>query len=79
MTAADLARERDRTRRDAWNGASFIIRRAIVAALGWPDAFAWLQYDHLNDAQRIDIARASLTLADAVRSVSDVALARIAA
>jgi hypothetical protein len=77
MTAADLQRVRDETRRNAWNGASFIIRRAIVAALGWHETYAWLQYDHLTDEQRMAIAAGALTLADATRRVSDVALAGV--
>lgn len=77
MTAADLQRVRDETRRNAWNGASFIIRRAIVAALGWDACFAWLEYEHLNEEQRVAIAAGALTLADATRRVSDIALAGV--
>lgn len=77
MTAAALKAARDVTRRDAWNNANFIVRRAIVASLGWHETFAWLEYDHLNDEQRFAIAAASLALADAFTGVSDVALAGV--
>jgi hypothetical protein len=77
MTAADLQRVREETRRNAWNGANFIVRRAIVEALGWPSVYAWREYAHLDAAERVAIAEGALILADATRRVSDVALAGV--
>jgi hypothetical protein len=74
MTAADLARERDRTRREAWDRAPHALRLAICHQLGWHEARQWMPADMLTFEQRLEIADAALHLAPVLRDVSNVAL-----
>jgi hypothetical protein len=71
-----VVRKREANRRQAWDGASWPVRAAIVRHLEWPISRTWWTYDHMNDEMRQQIARAALELQEACAAVSEVGAIR---
>lgn len=79
ITAADLARVRQETRRRSWDDAPWLVKNAIVQSIGWHPNTAYFPAVELTQAQRIEIAAAATRLAETANLVADCALKEILA
>ena len=68
--------KREAHRRQAWDGAPWPVRAAIVRHLDWPISRTWWTYDHMNEGMRAQIARAAMELQEAVGRVSEMGVVR---